>query len=380
MNHPPSWMDADLELYRDMVRRFIAHEILPNEKAWADQQHVDRALWTKAGELGILLADVPDQYGGAGGNFAHIAILLEELAYAGTTAFGVHAHAVAAHTILEHGSEEQKRKYLPQLASGDMVAAIATTEPGAGADLRGIRTHAAKAGNGYVIKGLKTFISNGHQADLIIVAAKTGLPAGEDRTSLFLVERRNVTGLRAGVIFDTIGQKGQDTCDLFFEGVDVSADSLLGGVEGAGVRQITSELSYERVMIGVRAAAAIERAVRLTVEYTRERKAFGQALINLQNTRFKLADGTTLAVIARSFIDDCIQRMIEGSMDDVTSSMAKLWLSETEGKVVDECLQLFGGYGYMMEYPISHMYADARAQRIHGGTSESMKETIGRSL
>ncbi|MDB5921020.1 MAG: acyl-CoA dehydrogenase [Massilia sp.] len=380
MNHRALWMDADLELYRDMVRRFVANEIAQHQEKWSKQQQVDRELWNQAGALGVLLADVPDEYGGAGGNFAHMAILFEELSYAGATAFGAHAHACAAHAILNHGSDAQKRKYLPRLASGDMVATIAMLEPDAGSDLKRLGTSALKDRDGYRINGSKTFVSNGVLADLIVVAAKTDPDSGADGISLFLIETRDNPACRVVRLLEKIGQQGQDTCEIRFDDVRISTENLLGGVENHGLHQLMQEQPYERVLIGVSAAAAIERAVRLTVEYTRERKAFGKALIEMQNTRFKLAEAKTQATIARSLIDHCIARMCDGRMDPVTAALAKLWLSEAEGRVIDECLQLFGGYGYMLEYPIAQMYADARARRICGGTSETMKEIVADSL
>ena len=374
------WMSAELDVYRDTLRRFIETEIVPHQSRFAEQHHVDRALWTKAGELGVLCADIPDDYGGAGGTFAHMAALVDELGAAGDTSFGVHVHIIAAHYLLNHGTEEQKRKYLPQLASGAMIGAIAMSEPAAGSDLQGIRTRATRDGDGYRIDGSKTFISNGYLADLIVVVAKTDPAAGSRGLSLMLVETRNVEGFRVGRILDKVGQKGQDTCELYFDSVRVPAGAMLGGIEGKGFAQLMSELPYERTLVGIGAASAIERAVRLTTEYARERSAFGQKLIEMQNTRFKLAEMKTLAVVARTFIDRCIQQVIDGTLDTATASMAKWYLTDLQCKVVDECVQIFGGYGYMIEYPIARMYVDARVQPIYGGTNEIMKEIIARSL
>ena len=301
-------------------------------------------------------------------------------AAAGDTSFGVHVHIIIAHYLLNHGTEEQKRKYLPQLSSGAMVGAIAMSEPAAGSDLQGVRTRAEKDGGGYVINGSKIFISNGYLADLIVVVARTDASAGARGLSLLLVETKNVQGFRVGRILDKVGQKGQDTCELFFDNVRVPADALLGGVEGKGFAQLMAELPYERTLVGIGAVAAIERALRLTVEYARERSAFGQKLIEMQNTRFKLAEVKTLAVVARTFIDRCIVQVMDGTLDTATASMAKWYLTDLQCKVVDECLQLFGGYGYMLEYPIARMYVDARVQPIYGGTNEIMKEIIARSL
>jgi len=374
------WMSPDLEVYRDTLRRFVETEIVPHEERFAKQQHVDRALWTQAGELGVLCADIPEEYGGASGNFAHMAALFEELGAAGDTSFGVHVHIIVAHYLLNHGTEEQKRKYLPQLSNGAMIGAIAMSEPAAGSDLQGVRTRAVREGDGYVINGSKTFISNGYLADLIVVVAKTDAAAGARGISLLLVETRNVQGFRVGRILDKVGQKGQDTCELFFDNVRVPADAVLGGVEGKGFAQLMSELPYERTLVGIGAVAAIERALRLALDYARERSAFGQKLIEMQNTRFKLAEIKTFAVVARTFIDRCIRQVMDGTLDTATASMAKWYLTDLQCKVVDECLQLFGGYGYMLEYPIARMYVDARVQPIYGGTNEIMKEIIARSL
>lgn len=380
MNYLSPWMNPELDGFRSAVRRFVEAEIVPHQERWRKQQHVDRALWNKGGEMGILLADIPEQYGGSGGNFAHQSIVFEELGYAGDMSFGLHVHAIAAHYILNQGTEAQKKKYLPKLASGEMVAAIAMSEPGAGSDLKGIRTTAIRDGDNYAINGSKTFISNGYLADLIVVVTKTDPEAGAKGVSLMLLETRDCAGFRVGRILEKIGQKGQDTCELFFDNARVPLENLLGGVEGRGFAQLMTELPYERTILGVAGVAAIERALRLTVEYTRERKAFGQALIEMQNTRFVLAEIKTEATVARTFIDRCIVDTIEGRMDAVLASMAKYWISDLQCKVVDACLQLFGGYGYMLEYPIAQMYVDARVQRIYGGANEIMKEIIARSL
>jgi acyl-CoA dehydrogenase len=376
----PSWTNPELEGFRDAVRRFIASEIAPHGERWRQQQHVDRALWNKAGEMGLLAADIPEEYGGSGGDFAHMAIIFEELGYAGDMAFGLHVHAIVAHYLLNQGTEEQKRRYLPKLASGEMVAAIAMSEPGAGSDLKGIRTAAVKGGDGYRLNGSKTFISNGYLADLILVVAKTDPAGGAKGISLMLLETKDNPGFRVGRILEKVGQKGQDTCELFFDGAHVPLANVLGGEEGRGFVQLMTELPYERTIIGVAGVAAIERALTLTVEYTKERKAFGQALIEMQNTRFVLAEIKTEATVARIFIDRCIEDMLAGRMDAVRASMAKYWISDLQCKVVDQCVQLFGGYGYMLEYPIAQMYVDARVQRIYGGANEIMKEIIARSL
>ncbi len=380
MSYTSPWMNADLELFRDMVRRFFADEFVPHQERFYRQHHVDRELWYKAGELGLLALDMPEEYGGSGGNFAHLAVFFEEQTAVGDVGFGVQVHHIVSHYILNHGTEDQKQKYLPRMASGELIGAIAMTEPGAGSDLQGIRTCAVREGNEYVINGAKTFISNGSMADLVVVVTKTDPTAGSKGISLIIVEPKEVNGFSVGRVLEKMGQHNADTAELAFQDVRVPVGNLLGGIEGQGMRQLMSDLPYERVGVAVGAVAGIERAVRLATEYTRERNAFGKPLLDLQNTRFKLAECATQATVARMFVDNCVQRMLDGTMDTVTASKAKLWTTETLGKVVDDCLQLFGGYGYMLEYPIARMYADARVLRIYAGTSEIMKEIVARSL
>jgi acyl-CoA dehydrogenase len=382
MHYRSPWMTPELDSFRDAVRGFIDTEITPNQAVWKEQQHVDRSLWNKAGDMGMLLADIPEHYGGSGGNFAHQCVVFEELASAGDSAFGIHVHAIVAQYLHNQGTPAQKEKYLPMLASGAMVAAIAMSEPGAGSDLKGIRTTAIlePGGGAYVLNGSKIFISNGYLADLVVVVCKTDPDAGAKGISLLLLETRECPGFRVGRILEKIGQKGQDTCELFFDDVRVPAENILGGIEGKGFVQLMTELPYERTILGVGGVAAIERALRLTIEHTRQRKAFGQALIEMQNTRFILAEIKTEATIARTFIDRCIVDTLEGRMDAELASMAKYWVSDLQCKVIDQCLQLFGGYGYMLEYPIAQMYIDARVQKIYGGANEVMKEIIARSL
>lgn len=374
------WMNAELELYRDTVRRFIQAEMVPLQKKWRDQRHVDRDIWQRAGEIGVLLADIPAAYGGGGGTFAHMTVFWEELVRVGEAGFGTHVHSVVAQYLLAHGNDQQKQTYLPKLARGEMIAAIAMTEPGAGSDLLAMRTHAKRDGDNYVINGSKSFISNGHLADLVLLAAKTDPDAGARGISLFLIETKTLKGFRAGPILDMIGRKGQDTCELFFDDVRVPSLAILGEREGKGHSQLTRELAYERTIIGITAVASIERAVELSVQYTQARKAFGKPLFDLQNTRFKLAEARTQAVVARVFIDWCIQKLIEGKMETDVASMSKWYLTDMQCKVIDECLQLFGGYGYSLDYPIAQMYADARVQKIYGGANEIMKEIIAYSL
>ncbi len=377
---PSSWRTPEIEEYRAQVRRFVATEVAPHQQRWAKQQHVDRELWNKAGALGMLLSDVPSEYGGSDGTVAHQAVMFEELTAVGDASFSVAVHAIVAQYILKQGTEEQRRRYLPKLASGEMVGAIAMTEPGGGSDLQGVRTRAERVGDHWVLNGAKTFISNGYLGDLVIVVARTSDAPGARGISLLLLETKSAKGFRVGRILEKIGQKGQDTCELFFEDVHLPADAIVGGEPGRGFYQLMTELPYERTLIAVNAVVAIERAVRITADYARERMVFGKPLLDMQNTRFVLANAKTKAVVARTFLDRCIEALLEGRMDNVTASMAKLWCTDVQCEMVDECLQLFGGYGYMLEYPIAQMYADARVQRIYGGTNEIMKELIARSL
>ncbi len=374
------WSNPELESFRAEVRRFVAAEITPNEQRWAKAQCVDRALWNKAGELGLLCADIPDELGGSGGTFAHQAIVFEELAYAGDTAFNVSVHAIAAHYVLNQGTEEQKKYFLPRLATGELVGAIAMSEPGAGSDLQGVRTTAKLEGDHYVVNGGKTFISNGSLADFLILVCRTGDEPGAKGISLLLVETKDLEGYRVGRNLEKLGQHGNDTCELFFENVKVPAANVLGGMPGKGFAQLMTELPYERVLVAIGAVCAMELAVRITVQYCRDRKAFGKTLLDLQNTRFVLAEAKTSSVVARTFVDKCIGAIIDGTCDTVLASMAKYWTSDLQCKVIDDCLQLFGGYGYMVEYQIANLYADARVQRIYAGSNEIMKELIARSL
>jgi len=374
------WMDEELEVFRDAVRKFVAAELVPHEEHWRKQQHVDRDAWRKAGDMGLLLTDIPAEYGGAGGTFAHEAVLMEELVRAGTASFGAQVHSIVAHYILNHGTEAQKQRWLPPMARGERIGVIAMTEPGAGSDLQGIKTRAVRDGDDYVINGTKTFISNGYNGDLVCVVAQTDPTQRAAGFSLIMVETDGVAGYRVGRILEKLGQKGQDTCELFFDDCRVPVTNLLGTQEGQGFYQLMHDLPYERTSIAVAAVAAMERAVELTAQYTKERKAFGKPLLQMQNTRFKLAEAKTIAHVARVFLDSCIQRLIAGTLDAVTASMAKWWTTQMQCDVMDECLQLYGGYGYMIEYPICQMYADARVQKIYGGANEIMKEIIARSL
>ncbi|MBO9648571.1 MAG: acyl-CoA dehydrogenase family protein [Variovorax sp.] len=372
------WMDDDIEAFREQVRRYIAGEMVPSLDGWRRQGYVPREVWLPFGSMGFMLPELDEAYGGSGVNLAYQCVVQDELAKAEMPA-NTAVHTIAAHYILEYGTEAQKQRWLPKLASGEMLAGIAMTEPGCGSDLQAMRTRARRDGDSYVIDGAKTFITNGFTANLLVVAVRTG-EAGSRGVSLVVLETENLPGFRVGRRLEKLGQHASDTAELFFENVRVPADHLLGEIEGRGFAQLMSQLPYERMLLAVPAAAVIERAVELTLEYTQERKAFGQSLYDFQNTRFKLAECATLAHVVRSFVNDCVQRLLDGNLDDTSAYMAKWWCTEQQCKVVDECLQLFGGYGYMAEYPIARLYADSRVQRIYGGANEIMKELIARKL
>lgn len=375
-----SWEDDDLTALRDLARSFCEKEIQPNTEKFIEQHHVDRDLWNKAGDLGLLCMSIPEEYGGGGGTFAHEAVLIEEQARVADSSWGVSLHnGIVAHYILEYGSEEQKKAWLPKMASGEAVGAIAMTEPGTGSDLQNVKTKAIKQGDEYVIDGSKTFITNGGQADIIIVVAKTDVSEGAKGISLILVEAER-EGFRRGRVLDKIGQRGQDTSELFFDGVRVPTSNLLGAEEGQGFVQLMMQLPQERLIIALASVAGMEKAVSETIAYTKDRTAFGRPIFSFQNTKFKLAEAATEARIARVFVDDCITKHIKGELDIPTVAMAKWWTSDRAMVVADECLQLFGGYGYMNEYPIARLWADNRVQKIYAGTNEIMKEIIARTL
>jgi acyl-CoA dehydrogenase len=377
----PAWASEDVAMLYDMARRFMAEEIAPRYDEFEKNGIVDRQCWEKAGAAGLLCASIPESYGGSGGSFAHESAIIEAVGHVGVDGFGIAMHnSIVAPYILHYGSEEQKRKWLPRMASGELIGAIAMTEPGAGSDLQGVRTRAEKDGNHYRLNGSKTFITNGQLANLIIVVTKTDPSLGARGTSLIVVETDRAEGFRRGRNLDKIGLKANDTSELFFEDLRVPTANLLGAEEGRGFVQLMEQLPQERLQIGTGAIAMIERALSLTIGYVRERRAFGKPIIDFQNTQFKLAELKTEATVGRVFYNDCVARHIDGGLDPATASMAKYWLTDLQGKVVDECLQLHGGYGYMNEYPIARMYRDARVQRIYGGTNEIMKLLIARSL
>ncbi|MDT7726893.1 MAG: acyl-CoA dehydrogenase [Actinomycetota bacterium] len=375
-----SWSTTDLEDFRDLVRSFFQKELVPHQERWAKEKQIDREVWTKAGEIGLLALSIPEEYGGGGGTFAHETVLYEEQARSGDSAWGVSVHnGIVAHYLLNYASEAKKREWLPKFASGEFVGAVAMTEPGTGSDLQSIKTRAVREGGEYVINGAKTFITNGFHADLVVVAVKTDPDAGAQGISLIAVET-TTPGFRRGRVLDKVGLKGQDTAELFFDDVRVPAENLLGEQEGQGFIQLMQQLPQERLLIAVTAVAGMEAAIDLTIEYTKDRTAFGRPIFNFQNTKFKLAEAATEAAVARAFLDQCIERHLLGELDVQGAAMAKLWTTERMNKVLDTCLQLFGGYGYMTEYPIARAWADARISRIFGGTSEIMKEIISRTL
>ena len=374
---------ADHDAFRDSFRRFVEKEIVPHHDAWEDQGYVDRAVWHKAGENGFLCMSLPEAYGGSDAGKLYSVVQMEELARAGTTGigYGLHSEIVAPY-ILHYGTEAQKQHYLPKLASGEMVGAIAMSEPAAGSDLQGIKCTALQQADGsYLLNGSKTFITNGWHADLVIVVAKTNPAAGAKGTSLFLVER-GMPGFEKGQRLKKMGMKAQDTSELFFSNVRLSADHLLGGpaCENKGFICLMEQLPWERLQIAITAVSAAQAAIDWTVDYVKNRKVFGQPVANFQNTRYTLAELQTEVQVARVFVDKCCELVSQDKLDTATASMAKYWCSDLQCKVMDECVQLFGGYGYMWEYPITRAYADARVQRIYGGTNEIMKEVISRSM
>ena len=373
----------DHEAFRDSFRRFIANEVVPFHEAWEEQGYVDRKVWNKAGENGFLCTSMPEAYGGASADKLYSVIQFEELSRAGTTGIGYSLHSeIVAPYILHYGTEAQKSHYLPKLASGEMIGAIAMSEPAAGSDLQGIKATAIKQPDGsYLLNGSKTFITNGWHADLVIVVAKTNPAAGGKGTSLLLVER-GMAGFSVGKRLKKLGLKAQDTSELFFDNVRVPADNLLGGraMENKGFICLMEQLPWERLQIAITAVASSQAAIDWTVAYVKERKVFGQAVSSFQNTRFKLAEMQTEVQIAQVFVDKCTELVLTDKLDTATASMAKYWCSDLQCKVMDECVQLFGGYGYMWEYPITRAYADARVQRIYGGTNEIMKEVITRGM
>ena len=375
------WLTEELEILQGAVRKFYEKEFLPHSERWDEQGSVDRDAWLKAGEAGILCASIKEEYGGGGGTFAHEMVIAEEQGRIGISGFGNSVHSgIVAHYIQSYGTEDQKKKWLPKMATGEIVGGIAMTEPGTGSDLQGVKTTAKKSGNQYVVNGQKTFITNGQQARLICVVAKTDPSGGAKGTSLIMVETDEVEGFRRGRNLKKLGMKAQDTSELFFDDVKVPTSNLLGTEEGKGFFQLMQQLPQERLIIAVQACVAMEMALKYTTDYVKERTAFGQRILDFQNTQFKLAECKTEATIARVFVDDCAVKLLDGKLDATTAAMAKWWTTQKQNEIVDTCLQFFGGFGYMMEYPIAKLYADARVQKIYGGTNEIMKMLIARTL
>jgi acyl-CoA dehydrogenase len=374
-------MTDELALLSETARDFFRREAMPHHARWAEQHYVDREFWVKAGSIGLLCASIPEEYGGGGGTFAHDAVILGEQARTLDTGFanGVHS-AIVAHYLFNYGNEEQRQRWLPKMASGEFIGAIAMTEPGTGSDLQAVKARARRDGDEYVIDGTKTFISNGLLCDVLIIVCRTGGEGGRGLSLVVAETHDDPPGFTRGRVLEKIGQHAQDTVELFFDGLRVPADNLLGESEGEGFIQLMTQLPRERLSIGVSAVAVMEAALEQTIAYTHERSAFGQELFGFQNTRFKLAECKTEATIARIFLDECIQRHLRGELDTATASMAKWWLTEKQCEIVDACLQLHGGYGYMTEYPIARAFVDSRVSRIYGGSNEIMKEIIGRSL
>lgn len=380
-DYRPTWETDQHSELRKHAAEFFRKEATPNQERWVAQHAVDRGFWNKAGAAGLLGLDLPEEFGGMGGDFAMQAVVQEELVYAHDQAFGFSVHSpIVAHYVYTYGNDEQRKRWLPGIISGDLVLAIAMTEPGTGSDLQSVKTTARREGDVYVINGSKTFISNGTHCDLLVIVAKTDPSKGAAGVSLIVAETNNLAGFERGRVLQKIGQHGQDTRELFFSDMRVPVANLLGEQEGLGFYQLMEQLARERLIIATLCSALAEAAVLETIKYSRDREAFGRPIGNFQNTKFVLAECKTEALAIKTLVDYAIQQYIDGKNDPATASMAKLFAAEKCDQVVDKCLQIFGGYGYMAEYPIANMYTGSRVNRIYGGTSEIMKEIISRSL
>lgn len=374
-----TWMGEDHVAYREMLHRFFADAMAPNIERWRQQQHIDRDFWRLAGDAGILGATMPERYGGSAAPRSFDAVTILEQGRSGDYCWGFGIHNFVMHYILLYGTEAQRERYLPRMMTGDLVAALAMTEPGTGSDLQAITTSALADGDHYVLNGSKTFITNGMLANLVCLVARTG-GAGHGGISLILVETEGLDGFRRGRNLVKMGQKAQDTAELFFDNARVPKDCLLGGVEGRGFYQMMEQLPWERLSVALTAIGACELALALTLDYVKQRRAFGKCLFDFQNTRFKLAEAATKLAISRAYVDQCVDLLDRGALDVTAGAMAKWWVSQIQCEIMDECVQLHGGFGYMDEYQISRLYTDARVQRIYGGTNEIMKELIARAL
>lgn len=380
-NYRSPWLTEELSMLADAARKFFETEFMPHAERWIEQGEVDRSAWNMAGAAGLLCAEIPTEYGGVGGNYLHDTVILEEMHRAGVPGWGNQVHSsIVTPYLLHYGSEEQKQRWLPKMAIGEMVGAIAMTEPNTGSDLQAVRTTAVKDGNDYIINGSKTYITNGQHCDLVIVVAKTDPSLGGKGISLIVVETENQPGFQRGRNLKKLGQKAADTSELSFSDCRVPVSNRLGEEEGKGFVQLMTQLPQERLNIAQAAVVAMERALIITLDFVQQRMAFGQRVLDFQNTKFRLSECKTEALIARTFVDQCLLQHIDGKLDAATASMAKYWTTDKQCEIVDACLQLHGGAGYMDEYEISRMYADARVQKIYGGTNEIMKELISRTL